>query len=234
MDLNTFVRKGSERAYVTLNFGLSTSTEGRRVIKSLLKAFSRKQFIFPNLVWKVKTGVNRYERDPNYDLFLLSCKVTSECMNPTYFNTNASFNAEANAEKIGIMGCRSRVIANSFGESSSLKRGNVVAITINLVQIALESNKKRDIFDDLIKRTMDSAVCLLLHRFRLLVKKGDFHHLIDNDLYIGAELNDSEEMLKNGTLSIGFIGLWDSLSVLYDVEEWTKEEFTHITQRRWK
>lgn len=224
MDLNTYVRKGSERAYVTFNFGLSTSTKGRQIIKSILNAFSKKQFIFPNLVWKVKTGINRYKSDPNYDLFLLSCDVTSKCMNPTYFNTDASFNKNINASEIGIMGCRTRVVANHFGTSSSLNRGNIAAITINLVQIAFEAKGNQDTFNNLLRETTDNAAELLLHRFKMLIKNGDFQHLKENNLYIGSELNDSEKMLKNGTLSIGFIGLWDSLAIIYGVEEWTIEK----------
>lgn len=223
LDLNTFVRKGSERAYVTFNFGLSTSEKGRRVSKALLKSFSRKQFIFPNLVWKIKAGINRYEGDPNYDLFLLACEVTSNSMNPTYFNTDASFNKDSNPEEIGIMGCRSRVIANRFGKAASLNRGNVAAVTLNLVQIAVEAQGNREIFEKLLIKTMDSAATLLLHRFETLVKNGDFHHIKENKLYLGTEQEDSREILKNGTLSIGFIGLWDSLAVLYGIQKWTRE-----------
>lgn len=32
--------------------------------------------------------------------------------------------------------------------------------------------------------------------------------------YCGAEIQDVYEMLKNGTLSSGFIGLWDAISVM--------------------
>lgn len=223
LNLNTFVRKGSERAYVTLNFGLSVSREGRRVIKALLAAFSRRQFIFPNLVWKIKSGINRHEGDPNYDLFSLACQVTSQHMNPTYFNADTSFNQKADPHEIGIMGCRTRVADNRFGKMSARNRGNVAAVTINPVQMALEAEGDRRRFDGLLKETMDAARQILLHRFRTLAENGDFRHVRRYGLYLGAEKKKTEEMLKNGTFSIGFIGLWDALKMLHGVENWTPQ-----------
>lgn len=155
LDLNTYVRKGCEMAYVTLNFGLCIADNGRRIAKALLSAYSRKQLLFPNMVFKVKTGTNRLPQDPNFDLYCQACEVTAICMNPTYLNMDANFNSCVEAGKLGIMGCRTRVFANRFHESSSLSRGNIAAITINLVQLALESNHDVCRFFSLLLETMD-------------------------------------------------------------------------------
>ena len=41
-----------------------------------------------------------------------------------------------------------------------------------------------------------------------------FEEYYGKGYYLGAESCDAREMLKNGTLSIGFIGLWDAMAVL--------------------
>ena len=66
MNLNVNSRRGSERPYVTLNFGLDVSNSGRRVSRLLLEVFESgddrgNAFVFPNLVFKLKNGVNTEE-----------------------------------------------------------------------------------------------------------------------------------------------------------------------------
>lgn len=221
-DLNVFSRKGCEKPYVTFNFGLNTSEKGRRFTQLILKAYSAgdengNPFIFPNLVFKLKHDVNVEEESPNHDLYLLSLKVTSKRMVPTYFNCDAPYNKEANPNNIGIMGCRTRVVANLYGEETGLKRGNVACVTINLVQLAMLSNGKLENFYSLLSNRMEDSKNLLLHRLHYLAEHGDFSELRNNDLYENAN-KSMLDMLKSGTLSIGFIGLWDAISVLHDIE----------------
>lgn len=218
LDLNTFVRKGYERAYVTLNIGLSLEKQGKRVAHALLFAFSRQQLVFPNIVFKVKQGVNALPEDPNYDLFCHASLVTTQCMNPTYLNMDASFNRDIPASELGIMGCRTRIAANRFHTASSLQRGNIAAVTINLVQLALKSDHDTERFDALLPEIMDRAKDLLLHRLHTLAVHGCFDYVRQHDLYLDSQKDDPMEMLKNGTLSIGFIGLWDALSVLCEID----------------
>nr|DAH08921.1 MAG TPA: anaerobic ribonucleoside triphosphate reductase [Caudoviricetes sp.] len=54
-------------------------------------------------MFKVKTGVNRYPGDPNYDLFQLALKVLSVRMFPTIVNMDSSFNAPYGKE-VSYMG----------------------------------------------------------------------------------------------------------------------------------
>lgn len=226
-DLNLFIRKGCEKAYITLNFGLCTTIKGVRLSNALLDAYGDGNYIFPNLVFKVKGGINRYKFDQNYELFIKSCKITSKCMNPTYLNMDSSFNKNINHEKFGIMGCRSRIADNIFGSEGALRRGNVAAVSINLVQIALESNGNFDKFYENLSKYMDISSHILKNRFFSLIKNGHFSHLIKNDLYIDSKFGDAKMFLKHGTLSIGFIGLWDSISVLLNIKKMTIE---HIIQ----
>lgn len=217
LDMNMYVRKGCEMAYVTFNFGLCTNQNGRRVSKALLKAYSIKQFIFPNLVFKLRNGINRMPDDSNFDIYCLASEITASCMNPTYLNTDATYNKDIPHDEFGIMGCRTRISANRFHSQSSLKRGNIAAVTINLVQIAIESNKSDSLFRKLINDTMQKAKAQLLHRFESLLEYGYLEHLKKKKLYVDHN-KDVKTMMKNGTLSIGFIGLWDAISVLYETD----------------
>lgn len=221
-DLNTFSRKGCEKAYVTFNFGLDESENGRRVSKLLLKAYEMgdergNPLVFPNLVFKLKNDVNVDDDSPNHDLYLQSLSVTSKRMVPTYFNCDTELNKSADPHKIGIMGCRTRVVSNLYGESSGLNRGNIACVTINLVQIAFESKGDFSLFYKRLDELMEQSKELLLFRFNSLVKNGDFSDFYQNQkkIYKDSNSNDNFTMLRNGTLSVGFIGVWDALSVMH-------------------
>lgn len=219
--LNFPLRKGCEKAYVTLNFGLCTTEKGRLLTRCLLNAYRESGQAFPNLVFKVKGNVNQNVESPNSDLFRLACEVTSECMNPTYLNMDATFNRNFESDRFGIMGCRTRMGENRFGNSGALHRGNIAATSINLVQIALRNIGNLPAFYEELSYVMLNAMELLLHRFNALchAEKATLTHLKTGCLYLGFDEKNNADMLKNGTLSIGFIGLWDAVMTLFDLTE---------------
>ena len=223
-DLNAFTRKGCEKPYVTFNFGLSTSEAGKRVVRLILQTYKKgnkegNPFIFPNLVFKMNSKINVNADTPNYDLFQMALSVTATRMVPTYFNCDTKANQVADPNKIGIMGCRTRVVSNLYGESTGLNRGNIASVTMNLIQMAFQSEGKMEKLLEIIKATMIQAKDLLLHRFNTLVNNADFSELRTRPIYMDSEKLDNYAMLRNGTLAIGFIGLWDALSVLHK-KEW--------------
>lgn len=220
-DLNLNVRKGCEKAYVTFNFGTCIEEGGRRVTAGLLRAYQSRTYIFPNLVFKLKAGVNLNSEDPNYDLFYLTSEVTASCMNPTYLNLDAPFNRGIALDEFGIMGCRTRIADNRFHGRTALHRGNIAAATINLVQIAFECRENPEQFLPMLDETMKAALRMLEKRYHCLLENGMVDHLIRDKLYVDSEFDNREEMLKNGTLSVGFIGLWDALSVLHSLRALT-------------
>lgn len=229
-DLNTYSRKGCEKPYVTFNFGLNITESGRRFTKLILTAYTKgdekgSPFVFPNLVFKLKKEINISQNSPNHDLFLLALAVTSKRMVPTYFNCDTAGNSTADPHKIGIMGCRTRVVSNLYGEESGLNRGNIACVTINLVQLAFKANRQSDIFKNLLHRKMEDSKQLLIHRLKYLAENGNFSEIKNSRIYTGHE-KSALEMLKNGTLSIGFIGLWDALSVLHDIDFLNIEDMT--------
>lgn len=219
-DLNIYSRKGCEKAYVTFNFGLDKTEEGRKISFALLKAHllgdeNGNPFVFPNLVFKLSKYINVAENTVNHDVYMAALKSTSKRMVPTYFNCDSESNKGADSEKIGIMGCRTRVVDNLYGERSGLKRGNVACVTLNLVQLAYDSVGNIEHFITLLKDAMDDARDSLLFRYRTLLAKADFSEVYKRKVYKDSENSDADLTFRNGTLSIGFIGLWDALSVIY-------------------
>jgi anaerobic ribonucleoside-triphosphate reductase len=223
-NLNTMhSRAGAQVPFSSINIGTDTSIEGRRVNFAMLRAFDKglgrgESPIFPNLVFRLKEGVNFNPEDPNYDLFQLAMNVASRRMNPTFSFMDASFN-KAYGDEVAYMGCRSRVIGNRHGEEKAAKRGNITPITLNLPKIALRTRNTEDFFKEL-----DSLLELcrrqLLHRFNVIgsLKVKDLPFLMGQNLYMGSEnLKENDEIreaIKNGSLAIGFIGLAETLLVL--------------------
>lgn len=222
MDLNMFTRKGCEKPYVTLNFGLDTSNNARRVSFAMLEAFRQggengAPFIFPNHVFKLSKPVNQREMAPNHDLYLRALAVTATRMIPTYFNCDSEVNHTLNAKEIGIMGCRTRMGTNVNGRCGAFNRGNVTCVTLNLVQMAYHAKGNMDVFTEELMQNLVDARELLLHHFHLLCNQADLRYCFREGYYMGSEQHNNAVMLKNGSLSIGFIGLWDAIQVLHGV-----------------
>ncbi|MEF9952678.1 MAG: anaerobic ribonucleoside-triphosphate reductase [Clostridium sp.] len=218
-------RAGAQVPFSSINLGTDTTEEGRMVIKAMLEAFDRglgkgESPIFPNLVFRVKEGINFNEGDPNYDLFKLAIKVSSHRMNPTFSFMDTSFNKKY-GDEVSYMGCRTRTISNRNGEEVSAGRGNIAPITINLPRLALKAGNGniKEFFEEL-DSILDLCSRQLLHRFSVVcdLKVRDLPFLMGQKLYLGSdnlELDDSiKEAIKNGTLGIGFIGLAETLTGL--------------------
>lgn len=227
VDLNMPTRKGCEKPYTTLNIGLSTSAEGRRIAKAVLAAIDAgdengNPFIFPNVVFKLSKNINVMEDGKNFDLFKQALKVTASKMVPTYFNCDAPFNKDADPNKIGIMGCRTRVVSDLYGNPTGLNRGNIASVTMNLVQLAMKSNGDYHKFITSIDETLDDCRDLLMHRYETLCNNGNEPAAISSGFYQDAHLGCKGAFL-HGTLSIGFIGLWDALSEMFQIDFSNKE-----------
>jgi ribonucleoside-triphosphate reductase len=223
-NLNTMhSRAGAQVPFSSINIGTDTTAEGRMISKALLKAFDKglgkgESPIFPNVVFRLKEGINFNPEDPNYDLFQLAMKVASKRMNPTFSFMDASYNIKY-GDEVAYMGCRSRVIGNRHGEEKSASRGNITPITLNLPRLALRTSNINEFFEELDK-ILELACRQLLHRFNVIasLKVKDLPFLMGQKLYMGSEnLKEDDEIreaIKNGTLAIGFIGLAETLIVL--------------------
>lgn len=223
-NLNTMhSRAGAQVPFSSINIGTDTTKEGRMVNFAILKAFEKglgkgESPIFPNLVFRLKEGINLNPGDPNYDLFQLAMEVSSKRMNPTFSFMDSSFNSKY-GDEVAYMGCRTRVIGNRHGEEKVAKRGNITPITLNLPKLALRTSSINEFFKEL-DSILQLACNQLLHRFNVIasLKVKDLPFLMGQKLYMGSEnLKDNDEIreaIKNGSLGIGFIGLAETLLVL--------------------
>ena len=238
-NLNTMhSRAGAQVPFSSVNFGTDTSVEGRMVIKNYLLATDAglghgETPIFPISIFKVKEGVNYFKEDPNYDLFRLACRVSAKRLFPNFSFIDSSFNKKYYVEgdfntEVGYMGCRTRVLANVCGPSVSPSRGNLSFTSINLPRlgikygIALGERTKADMkgfykeFDEII----DLVKGQLLQRFECQCSKSkaNFKFLLGSGVWLNSEKIDYNSklrtVLKHGTLSIGFIGLAETLKAL--------------------
>jgi ribonucleoside-triphosphate reductase len=217
-------RAGAQVPFSSLNLGCDTTTAGRLVIKNLLLAYEKglghgETPIFPNIIFRVKKGINFNPGDPNYDLFQLAIRVSAQRLNPTFAFMDSSFNKEYGTE-VAYMGCRTRVIANRHGEPLSDGRGNLSFTTINLPRIAIKASGDLEIFYQELEKVMMLAARQLYHRYRIQarLRVRDMPFLMGQGLYLGSEQLKPDDIIapviKHGTLSLGFIGLAETLTSL--------------------
>ena len=246
-NLNTMhSRAGAQVPFSSINFGTDTSLEGRMVSKNLLLSMEKglgngETAIFPILIFKVKEGVNLNEEDPNYDLFKLSCRVSAKRLFPNFSFLDAPFNLKYyepnNPEtEATYMGCRTRVMSNIWGEEEVSGRGNLSFTTINLPRLGIKhgivKNENADIegffkeLDDMIYLVIDQ----LLERMQIQGNKKvkNFPILMGQGIWRGCDkLNYDdklEEVIKQGTLTVGFIGLAECLVALIGKHHGESEE----------
>jgi len=231
-NLNTMHSKaGAQVPFSSLNYGMDTTSEGRMVVKNLLLATEAglgngETPIFPIQIYRVKEGINYNKEDPNYDLFKLACRVSAKRLFPNFSFQDAPFNLQyyngTPETEIAYMGCRTRVIANSYDSSKQVSpgRGNLSFTSVNLPRIAIRSKGDIDWFFEELDRKIDLCIEQLLERFEIQKKKKVYNYpfLMGQGVWIGSEklkANDEVgEVLKHGTLSVGFIGLAETLIAL--------------------
>ena len=232
-NLNTMhSRAGAQTPFSSINYGTDTSPEGRMVIRNVLLATESglgngETPIFPIHIFKVKEGINYNPEDPNYDLFKLACRVSAKRLFPNFSFIDAPFNKiyykEGHPEtEVAYMGCRTRVIGNAYDRNNEITfgRGNLSFTSINLPRIAINSNGNLEWFFEELERKMDLVVKQLLDRFRIQAAKSvrNYPFLMGQGIWIGSDklsIDDKiGEILKHGTLSLGFIGLAEALVAL--------------------
>ena len=136
-------RAGAQVPFSSLNLGLDTSDNGRKVTHNILKAYAKglghgENPIFPNVIFRVKKGINMDPGDPNYDLFQEAIAVAARRMNPTFSFMDTSYNSPYGGD-VAYMGCRTRVISNRCGPEVTDGRGNLSFTTINLPRLAIKA-----------------------------------------------------------------------------------------------
>ena len=139
---------------------------------------------------------------------------------------------------VSTMGCRTRVIGNVNGPQQTVGRGNIAFHTLNLPKLAVEARieatneaDRIKLFNEKLDRMLVLARQSLEDRFNVIAKKTyeNFPFTMQQGLYLTSDdkphqLTDTiAEVLRQGTLSIGYIGVYEAVLALTD-KTWGKDE----------
>jgi ribonucleoside-triphosphate reductase len=232
-NLNTMnSRAGAQTPFSSINYGTDTTPEGQMVIKNILLALEAglgngETPIFPIHIFKVKDGVNFDPTDPNYPLLKLACKVSAKRLFPNFSFLDAPFNLQYYKEgdynsEVAYMGCRTRVIGNNYDPNREVTcgRGNLSFTSINLPRLGIKAEKNVGKFFDSLDEMMDLCIAQLMARYKIQAQKHvrNFPFLMGQGVWIDSKNLGKDdkigEVLKHGTLSVGFIGLAETLVAL--------------------
>ena len=246
-NLNTMhSRAGAQVPFSSINYGTDTTPEGRLVMESVMLATEAglgngETPIFPIQIFKVKEGVNYNPGDPNYDLFKLACKVSAKRLFPNFSFLDAPFNKKYYIEghpetECAYMGCRTRVIGNTYDPTREIVygRGNLSFTSVNLPRLAIKSKGDVDMFFELLDRVIDTCIDQLYDRFKIQSQKNfkNFPFLMGQGIWLDSDKlgpdDTIEEVIKHGTLTIGFIGLAECLKALIGVHHGESKEAQNL------
>ncbi len=242
-NLNTMhSRAGAQTPFSSINYGTDVSPEGRMVIRNILLALDAglghgETCIFPIHIFKVKEGVNYNETDPNYDLFRLSMRVSAKRLFPNYTFLDSPYNLQYYVPgrpetEVATMGCRTRVMGNVYDPTRQIaySRGNLSFTSINLPRLAIESHGDEKLFYEKLQSMLELVAQQMLDRFEIQANKHIYNYpfLMGQGIWLDSDnltmQDDLREVLKHGTLSIGFIGLAETLTALYGQHHGQSEE----------
>ena len=240
-NLNTMhSRAGAQVPFSSINYGMDVSSEGRMVVRNILLATEAglghgETPIFPIQIFRVKEGINYNEGEPNYDLFKLACKVSAKRLFPNFSFVDAPFNLQyykgTPETEIAYMGCRTRVMANICDKDNEISfgRGNLSFTSINLPRLAIRSNGDVNEFFDKLDKMLDLCIVQLLERFEIQCRRKvrNYPFLMGQGVWLDSDNlkpdDEVREVLKHGTLTVGFIGLAETLKALIGVHHGESE-----------
>ena len=249
-NLNTMnSRAGAQIPFSSINYGTDTSPEGQMVIENVLLATEKglgngETSIFPIHIFKVKEGVNYNPGEPNYHLFKLACRVSAKRLFPNFSFIDAPFNityykpGDYNTE-IAYMGCRTRVIGNVYDNEREIVtgRGNLSFTSVNLPRLGIKAQHDIVKFFELLEEEMNLVIDQLMYRYKIQAQKKvkNYPFLMGEGIWIDSDKLGPEdcvgEVLKHGTLSMGFIGLAECLKALIGVHHGESEEAQELGLR---
>ena len=237
-------RSGNQLPFTSINYGTCTLPEGRLVIKALLDGSIKgvgklhRTPIFPCGIFQMMKGVNREPGDPNYDLYRLALKSTAKRLYPNYANCdwsgNAGYDPDDPKTYFSTMGCRTAngLDVNGFGQLKD-GRGNLCPVTIILPTLAMmakeaveagtrgddDGNSKSlfEIFMAILDQKIFEAKDQLLERYEYLCKQDprSAQFMYENHTMAGYVPEEGiRSALKHGTLTIGQLGMAETLEIL--------------------
>ena len=258
-------RSGNQLPFTSINYGTCTLPEGRMVIQALLEGSIHgvgkfhKTSIFPCGIFQVMSGVNKEMGTPNYDLFRLALKSTSQRLYPNYANVdwsgNAGYDRNDPRTYFSTMGCRT---ANGFdinadeGQNPQIKdgRGNICPVTIIMPTLAKQTIDKvnaklqdplvedyKEIYVNeflkLLNKKIGEAKDMLIERFEWVCRQSESSakFMYENGTMLGYKPEEGiRSALKHGTLALGQLGLAETLQLLIGADH-TSEEGMEVAKK---
>ena len=228
-NLNTLQsRSGNQLPFTSINYGTCTLPEGRMVTKALLEGSIKgvgkfhKTSVFPCGIFQCMKGVNRKPSDPNYDLFQLALKSTSQRLYPNYANVdwsgNAGYDINDPRTYFSTMGCRTANgwDINGFGQLKD-GRGNICPVTIIMPTLAMEAGRDVEKFMLLLDAKIHEAKDMLIERFEYIASQSpdSAKFMYENNVMAGYIPEEGiRSALKHGSLAVGQLGLAETLQLL--------------------
>jgi anaerobic ribonucleoside-triphosphate reductase/anaerobic ribonucleoside-triphosphate reductase activating protein len=226
---------------LSIAYGTDTSNYGRMVTKNILLATQEGArghlYSTPVQIFKIKEGINFNKRDPNYDLYLLAVETQAVSMYPNFMFLDSKanqFDEVNNLKEVSYGTTRNRIISNVIDYNQSpLGRGSLGETTINLPRIALNSKSIADFYEKL-EVVLRKVINQLLEKYRNLSNLKTLHlpFLMKDQAWRDSQsltLNDNiSQVIKNGSLDIGFIGLAETLQALVGAHHGESEEARNL------
>ncbi|MDN6292390.1 MAG: anaerobic ribonucleoside-triphosphate reductase, partial [Tetragenococcus halophilus] len=226
-EINTLFSSQGQTPFTTLGFGLGKSWIEREIQKAILTVRikglgkEKRTAIFPKLVFTLKRGLNLREDDPNYDIKELALECSTKRMYPDVLSYDQIVKLTGSFKT--PMGCRSFLQGwtDEDGREVNSGRMNLGVITLNLPRIALESSDNFQSFWRLLEeRLMILKDGLVYKAQRCREASVENAPILYQHGAFGKRLKPGERVEKvfekrRATISLGYIGLYETAAVYY-------------------
>ena len=226
-EVNTLYTSNGQTPFVTFGFGLGTDRFQREIQRALLEVRigglgkEKRTAIFPKLVYGIKKGINFHKEDINYDIKCLAVKCSTKRMYPDILNYDKL--VELTGSYKAPMGCRSFLQAwqDEAGTSVNAGRMNLGVVTLNLPRIALETkNNPHRFWAVLMERIQIAHDALVYRAQRVMEARPENAPILYMNGAWGSKLQPEESvsqlfLKRRATISLGYIGLYETAAVFY-------------------
>lgn len=230
--VNTFSSSNGQAPFLSIYMDINENPEYTKEVSMIIEEFLNQRYIgmknpdgvlitpsFPKLLYVLDE--NNVPKDSEYRwLTDLSVKVASKRMNPDFISAK-KMRENYEGQVFGCMGCRS-FLSTYKDENNKYKfygRFNQGVVTLNLVDVAISSNKNIDLFWKVLSERMELVKDALMVKHNSL--KGTISDVSPVHWQHGAiaRLNPGETIDKYlydgySTISFGFIGLYETVKFL--------------------
>lgn len=227
---NILAITNGKRRY-TINMGSNNSNIARLLILEMISVLENNEFKYPEIVYKVKNGINLEENDLGYDLLKKFIELKKDNIRFSLLDSKQNNVLENDNLKEVAYTYGHRILDNNIDDKRQIVegRGMLAGITINLANIPmkLELAKKKitnkNVIEEIDQR-LNSTKQILYDIFeeQTLKKKKSFPMLLENEIWIDSDKIKDEDrlrrVLKHGILEVSFVGLYELIIQTSDIK----------------